>query len=81
MAHGKTDSEMIAHTHNIARFFVETRHVSWVLLIGTVLWGVYGYFRMPQRKDPEIQVRVAAVLIPWQGASAEQVEQLVSSKN
>src|ERR1044071_7890074 len=80
MAHGKSDSEMIKSTKNTARFFVETRHVSWVLLIATCLWGVYGYVTMPQRKDPEVQVRQAVALVPWPGASAERVEQLVTKK-
>jgi multidrug efflux pump subunit AcrB len=80
MSHGKSDSEIIEKTHNTARFFVEQRHVAWVLLIATCLWGVYGYFSMPQRKDPEIQVRVAVALIPWPGASAEKMEQLITKK-
>jgi multidrug efflux pump subunit AcrB len=51
-----------------------------VLLIATCLWGVYGYLTMPQRKDPEVQVRQAVALVPWPGASAERVEQLVTKK-
>lgn len=78
MSHGQTDSEIIAHTRNTARFFVETRHISWVLLLATCLWGAYGYFHMPQRKDPEVPVRVAVALTPWPGASAEKIEQLVT---
>ncbi len=78
MSHGKTDAEIIEKTHNTARFFVQTRQISWVLLIGTCLWGVYGYLSMPQRKDPEVQVRTAVALVPWPGASAEKVEQLVT---
>ena len=35
---------------------------------------------MPQRKDPDIPVRQAMVIVPWQGTSAEQVEQLVTRK-
>jgi multidrug efflux pump subunit AcrB len=80
MFRGKTEQEMISGKRNTARFFVEKRHVSWVLLIGTCLWGVYGYLRMPQRKDPEFQVRQAVSLVPWPGASAEKVEQLVTKK-
>src|SRR5262249_17771246 len=79
MAH-KSDQEIIQHTHNTARYFVETRQISWVLLFATVLWGVYGYFNMPQRKDPEIPVRQAVALTPWPGSSAEKVEQLVTRK-
>lgn len=67
-------------TRNTARFFTEARHISWVLLVFTLLWGAYAYFAMPQRKDPEIPVRVALVLCPWPGASAEQVEQLLTRR-
>ncbi len=80
MSHGKSDSEMIAHTRNTARTFVETRHVSWVLLVATCIWGVYSYYKMPQRKDPEVGVRLAVSLCNWPGASAERVEQLVTKK-
>jgi multidrug efflux pump subunit AcrB len=71
---------MIARTHNTARFFTETRHISWIFLIFTMLWGVYGYLRMPQRKDPDIPIRQALALVPWPGASAERIEQLVTRK-
>src|SRR5262250_2609490 len=80
MSQHRSDTEIINKTHNTARFFVETRHVAWVLLIATCLWGVYGYLSMPQRKDPEVQVRTAVALTPWRGASAEKIEQLVTKK-
>jgi len=80
MSHGKSEQELINGKHNTARFFVETRQVAWVLLILTCLWGVYGYLSMPQRKDPEVQVRTAVALVPWPGSSADKVEQLVTKK-
>jgi multidrug efflux pump subunit AcrB len=80
MAHGKTDQEIINKTHNTARFFVEVRQISWVLLIGVLLWGVFAYFSMPQRKDPEVAVRQAVAITAWPGASADKVEQLVTKK-
>lgn len=80
MSQHRSDAEIIHQTRNTSRFFVETRHVAWVLLIATCLWGVYGYLSMPQRKDPEVQVRTAVALTPWRGASAEKVEQLVTKK-
>ncbi len=52
--------------------------MSWVLLAALLVWGVYGYQHMPKRKDPQIPVRVASVVTPWPGASAEQVEQLIT---
>ena len=80
MNHGKSDQQIIAHTHNTARFFTESRHIAWVLLLGTLLWGVYGYMKMPQRKDPDIPIRLALVLVPWPGVDAEKIEQLVTRR-
>jgi multidrug efflux pump subunit AcrB len=77
MAH-KSELDMIAKTRNTARFFTENRHISWVLLIGTILWGMFGYATMSKRKDPEIPVRSAVALLSWPGATAENVEDRVT---
>ena len=74
----KAESEYIAHTHNTARFFTEHRQVSLILLIAVCLWGWYGFQHMPKRKDPSIPVRVAVASIAWPGATAQEVEQLVT---
>src|SRR5688572_28651288 len=77
MAHA-SEEKMIKKTRNTARFFTEQRHIAWILLIGTILWGVFGYLQMPKRKDPEIPVRVAAAIASWPGATAESVEERVT---
>src|SRR5271156_5121996 len=77
MAH-MTDEDRIRTIHNTSRYFVEHRQIAWASLVGVVIWGVYGYFSMPQRKDPEIPVRVAVAVCQWPGASAQEVEQLVT---
>jgi multidrug efflux pump len=64
----------------VTRFFVDNRHVSWVLLVGVIAWGIWAYAAMPKRKDPDIPVRQVAVVTPWSGQSAERVEQLVTRK-
>jgi multidrug efflux pump subunit AcrB len=79
MAH-KSDKETIQSTHNMARFFVENRQIAWVLLLSTIASGVFGYISMPKRKDPDIPVRIATAVTPWPGATAKQVEQLVTRK-
>jgi multidrug efflux pump subunit AcrB len=79
MSH-RSDADIIAHTHNTARYFTQTRHVAWVLLLATCLWGVYGFLTMPQRKDPDVPVRVALTLTAWPGASSEKVEELVTRR-
>ena len=80
MAHGHDDADAIRNTRNTARFFTETRHIAWVLLVATVFWGIYGYASMPQRKDPDIPIRDAVALCYWPGASAEKIEQMVTRR-
>src|SRR5215813_10361155 len=75
-----TDPETIPSGRSVARFFVENRHVAWVLLVGAIAWGIWAYAAMPKRKDPDIPVRQVAVVTPWPGQSAERVEQLVTRK-
>jgi multidrug efflux pump len=74
-------ARLVADTRkNTAKFFTETRQLSWVLLIFTLLWGAYAYYAMPKRKDPEVKVRKALAVCAWPGASAEEVEQQVTRK-
>jgi multidrug efflux pump subunit AcrB len=80
MSHGKSDAEIIATTHNTARYFTEKRHISWVLLAATLGWGVFGYLEMPKRKDPEVPPNIAVAMVAWPGASAERMEHLVTRK-
>src|SRR5258705_926521 len=77
MAH-RSDQDRIEKTRNVPRFFVEHPQVSWVLVVGVVVGGWSGYHSMPQRKDPDIPVRVAVASCSWPGATAQQVEQLVT---
>jgi multidrug efflux pump subunit AcrB len=77
MAH-ESDESLIRRTRNTARFFTENRHVAWVVLVATLLWGVYGYMKMPKRKDPVIPIRVGAVVCAWPGRSATDIEQSVT---
>src|SRR5215831_8740243 len=74
------DPQLTPHRYSVARFFIENRHVSWVLLVGVIAWGIWAYAAMPKRKDPDIPVRQVAVVTPWPGQSAERVEQLVTRK-
>jgi len=77
MSH-QTDQERIQQTHNAPRFFVEHRQIAWAALVGVIAWGISGYFSMPQRKDPDIPVRVAVASCQWPGATAQEVEQLLT---
>src|SRR6201987_673200 len=78
MAH--KNQQEIGNRHNVPRFFVEHPHISWMLLLGVVIWGWFGYTSMPQRKDPDISVRLGVAACPWPGATAQQVEQYITRR-
>jgi multidrug efflux pump subunit AcrB len=63
---------------NLARVFAEKPQIGWVAMVAVLLWGGVSYVKMPQRKDPEIKIKTAVVSTVWPGASAEDVEQLVT---
>ena len=63
-----------------SQYFVYKRPIGWTLLVATMLWGVYAFRSMPQRQDPQIQVRSGVILTSYPGASAVEVEQEVSRK-
>jgi hypothetical protein len=62
-AHGHHDIDN--SKRNISRFFVEQRHITWVMLIGVCAWGFYSYRSMPQRKDPDTPVKTAVAITAW----------------
>src|ERR1039457_5460154 len=73
-------SSGIRKEKNTARFCVEHPQITWVMLIGTVAWGLWGYFTMPKRKDPEFPTLVTAVVTPWLGVTADKIEQQVTRR-
>jgi multidrug efflux pump len=78
MTHG--NEQDISNRRNVPRFFVEHPHISWMLLAGVLIWGWFGYTSMPQRKDPDIPVRLGVAACPWPGATAQQVEQYITRR-
>src|SRR5262249_33197093 len=78
MEHKHSEEEIIQNTHNLARFSVENRQMTWIFLILVLVVGTLGYKAMPKRKDPVIPVRAALISCPWPGQRAEKVEQLVA---
>ena len=78
MAH--ENAQETSSRRNVPKFFVEHPQISWLLLAGVLIWGWFGYQSMPQRKDPEIPVRVGVAACPWPGATAQQVEQFITRR-
>jgi len=63
-----------------SQYFVYKRPIAWTLLVFTMVWGVVAYRSMPQRQDPQIQVRSGVIQTPYAGANAIEVEQEVTRK-
>ena len=78
MAH--ENEQDLKNRRNVPRFFVEHPQISWILLLGVLIWGWFGYTSMPQRKDPDIPVRLGVAACPWPGATAQQVEQYITRR-
>ena len=64
----------------LARFFVEHREVGWLAMVVVLLWGGVSLFRLAQQEDPKIPERTALVVTAFPGATASQVEALVTQK-
>jgi len=65
---------------NIPQFSLKHRPVIWLLLFMISIAGIYNYFTMSQREDPEFKISVALIVTIWPGAGAEKVESLVTRK-
>lgn len=64
----------------LARYFVEHREVGWLVLVGILAWGGLSLSRLAQQEDPKIPARTARVVTLFPGATALQVEQLVTER-
>ena len=62
----------------IAGFFVGSRLTPLVALVAALL-GVFAAVVTPREEEPQINVTMANVLIPFPGASAKDVESLVAT--
>ncbi len=62
------------------RFFLENRAFSYFLVFLTLVAGTYAVLTIPKESTPEITIPVAVVTTPFFGASAADVEQLVTDK-
>jgi len=79
MSH-QPDLETLEKQHNIARFCVENRQMTMVLLVVVLVAGAFGYKTMPKRKDPDIPVKVALAACAWPGATPVEIDEQVAQQ-
>lgn len=61
----------------VAKAFISSK-LTPLLVIATILLGVYAVMNTPREEDPQISVPMVDVFIPYPGASAENVENRIS---
>lgn len=58
-------------------FFVNNWQVTLLLIVALIIGGTLSLATIPKESDPEVVIPIAAVTIPYPGASAADVEKLV----
>jgi multidrug efflux pump subunit AcrB len=77
LALGGERSARLGLAGRIARTFINTP-VTPMLLIGALCLGLIGLFFTPRQEDPQISVPMIDLFVQYPGASAKQVESLVT---
>jgi multidrug efflux pump subunit AcrB len=77
LALGGEKASTLGLSGRIARSFINTP-VTPMLLIGCLFIGVIGLLFTPRQEDPQISVPMIDLFVQYPGASAEQVESLVT---
>jgi multidrug efflux pump len=66
--------------HSLWYFFLNKRQFSWLLIAALVAAGVYAVFAIPKESSPEVIVPIGIVSTTYPGASALDMEELVTNK-
>ncbi|MEA3275302.1 MAG: efflux RND transporter permease subunit [Pseudomonadota bacterium] len=77
LALGGEKTQTLGLAGRIARAFINTP-VTPMLLIGALFIGLIGLFFTPRQEDPQISVPMIDIFVQYPGASAKQVESLVT---
>ena len=70
--------EALGLSGRIAAYF-QTAQITPLLAIAALLLGIFAVLATPREEEPQINVTMANVLIPFPGASARDVEQMVAA--
>ncbi|MES2013984.1 MAG: efflux RND transporter permease subunit, partial [Pseudomonadota bacterium] len=71
------DNEKLGVSGRIARYF-QSAQITPLIAILVMLLGLFAVLVTPREEEPQIDVTMANVMIPFPGASAKNVEQMVS---
>lgn len=63
---------------NIARLSIQRPLYPWILLLACLVGGLYGIDNVGRLEDPPFPLKIALIITPYPGASAEEVEHEVT---
>ncbi len=63
---------------NIARASIDRPILTWLVILGCLLGGIWGFFTLGRLEDPAFTIKSAVVVTQYPGASAHQVAREVS---
>ena len=63
---------------NIARLSIQKPLYPWILLLACLFGGLYGIDTVGRLEDPPFPLKIALIITPYPGASAEEVEHEVT---
>ena len=64
---------------SLAKLAIENRAVTYLAVVLLALGGASSFLSLGWLEDPEFTVKVAAIVTPYPGATAEEVEQEVTN--
>ncbi len=73
-------SERLGFSGSVAKYFLQTEITPLLAVLGLLL-GVFAVLVTPREEEPQIDVTFANVFIPYPGATALEVEQVVTSSS
>ena len=63
---------------SIARASIDKALITWILMLGCLLGGIWGFSTIGRLEDPAFTIKNAIIITQYPGASAEQVAREVS---
>lgn len=66
--------------HSLWNFFLNKQQFSWLLITALIAMGAYAVFVIPKESAPEVIVPIGIVTTTYPGASAADIEELITNK-
>jgi multidrug efflux pump subunit AcrB len=75
-----SDTNTSSARGNLARLSIEKPVLTWLIVLGCLFGGLWGFDTVGRLEDPEFTIKESIVFTPYTGASAEEVEREVTER-